>query len=59
METKNKSIGEIITLVFKAVALAMSVAAVVLNILGVASLEMLTLFLGFGLFCLAVTSMDK
>jgi hypothetical protein len=58
MTTKTKSIGELITLVFKALALAMSVAAVVLNILGVASLQTLTLLLGFGLFCLAVTSLD-
>jgi hypothetical protein len=58
MTTKTKSIGEIITLVFKGLALAMSVAAVVLNILGVASLQTLTLFLGFGLFCLAVTALD-
>lgn len=59
METKTKSVGEIIDLVFKALAIAMSVAAVVLNIMGVASLQTLTLFLGVGLFCLAVTSMDK
>ncbi len=58
MTEKTNSVGEIITLVFKGLALAMSVAAVVLNILGVASTEMLTLFLGFGLFCLAVTSLD-
>jgi hypothetical protein len=58
MNAKTKSVSEIITLVFKAMALAMSVAAVVLNILGVASVEMLTLFLGFGLFCLAITSLE-
>jgi hypothetical protein len=59
METKTKSAGEIIDLVFKGLAIAMSVAAVVLNIMGVASLQTLTLFLGVGLFCLAVTSMDN
>lgn len=58
MNAKTKSVGEIITLVFKAVALAMGVAAVVLNLMGVASTQMLTLFLGFGLFCLAVTSLE-
>ena len=58
MNAKTKSVGEIITLVFKGLALAMSVAAVVLNIMGVASTQTLTLFLGFGLFCLAVTSLD-
>jgi hypothetical protein len=58
MNTKTKSVGEIITLVFKGLALAMSVAAVVLNIMGVASTQTLTLFLGFGLFCLAVISLD-
>jgi hypothetical protein len=59
METKTKTVGEIIDLVFKGLAIAMSVAAVVLNILGVASSQTLTLLLGVGLFCLAVTSMDK
>ena len=59
METKTKSVGKIIDLVFKGLAIAMSVATVVLNIMGVASLQTLTLFLGVGLFCLAVTSMDK
>jgi hypothetical protein len=58
MNAKSKSISAIITQIFKAVALAMSVAAVVLNLMGVASTQMLTLFLGFGLFCLAVTSLE-
>jgi len=58
MNEKTKSVGEIITLVFKGLALAMSVAAVVLNIMGAASPQTLTLFLGFGLFCLAVISLD-
>jgi len=55
--TTKKSVGEIVDLVFKGVALAMGVAAVVLNILGVASVQTLTLLLGMGLFCLAVTSL--
>jgi hypothetical protein len=58
MNAKTRSVGEIITLVFKGLALAMSVAAVVLNIMGVASTQTLTLFLGFGLFCLAVILLD-
>lgn len=58
MNAKSKSVGEIITLVLKALALAMGVAVVVLNILGVATAQMSILFLGFGLFCLAVTSLE-
>jgi len=57
METKPESVSEIIHLVFKAIALAMGVAAVVLNIMGVASTQTLILFLGIGLFCLSVTSL--
>jgi hypothetical protein len=57
MESKTKTTSEIIDLVFKAVALAMAVTAVVLNIMGIASTQTLTLFLGIGLFCLAVTAL--
>ena len=57
MRSERKSVGEIIDLVLKGVALAMAVAAVVLNILGETSVQTISLFLGFGLFCLAVTSL--
>jgi hypothetical protein len=55
----DKSVGEIITLVFKAIAMAMAVAVVVLNILGVAPVETQTLLLGFGLFGVALAALQK
>ena len=54
----TKKIGNMIDLVFRAVALAMAVAAVVLNILGVAPVETQVLLMGIGFFCLAVTVLD-
>ena len=55
----TKSVGEIITLVFKGVGMAMAVAAVVLNILGTASLQTQVLLLGIGLACLGIVSLDN
>ena len=59
METRQEkqSVGEIIDLVFKAVAVGMSVAAIVLGALGTANLPLLVTLLSIGLFCLAVASM--
>jgi hypothetical protein len=56
---KTENIGKLVDLVFKAVALAMAVAVVVLNILKVASVETSILLLGIGLFGLAITTLDK
>jgi hypothetical protein len=58
MATK-KNVGKIVDLVFKGVALAMAVAVVVTNILGVMDTKGQVLLLGFGLFGLAVTALDK
>ena len=55
----NKNIGKIVDLIFKAVALAMSVAVVVTNIMGVMEPKGQVLLLGIGLFCLAITTLDK
>jgi hypothetical protein len=55
----NKNIGKIVDLVFKAVALAMAVAVVVLNIMGEMDTKDQVLLLGIGLFCLAITTLDK
>lgn len=55
----NKKTGKILDLVFKGLALAMAVAVVVTNILGVADAKTQTLLLGFGLFGLAITALDK
>jgi len=59
MNTAKKSTGNIINLVFKAVALAMAVAVVVTSILGVMDVQGQTILLGIGLFGLAVTALDK
>lgn len=51
--------GRLVNVIFRAVALAMGVAVVVLNILKTAAVETQTLLLGIGLFALAVTLVDK
>ena len=56
---EKKSINELVTLVFKAVGLAMAVAAIVLNVLGTVSIETLIVFLSIGLFSLAVSSFSN
>jgi hypothetical protein len=56
---KTRSVSEIISIVLRAVALAMGVAAVVLSILNVAGVETQVMLLGIGLFCLALDAMDK
>ena len=59
METERepRNLGEMIDLVFKAVAVGMSVAAIVLGVLGTATLPVLVTLLSIGLFCLAVASL--
>jgi len=56
MEKEN--VGKIVTLTFRAIALAMSVAVVVLSALKTATPETLLMLLGMGLFGLAITSLD-
>jgi hypothetical protein len=56
---EKRNIQGIVNLVFKAVALAMGVAVVVLSILHVATVETSILMLGIGLFCLAITELDR
>jgi hypothetical protein len=55
----DKKISKIVDLVFKGVALAMGVAVVVTNIMGVMQSNGQILLLGIGLFCLAITTLDK
>ena len=55
----TKSVGEIITLVFKGVGMAMPVAVVVVNILGTASLQTQVLLLGIGVACLGIVALDN
>jgi hypothetical protein len=56
---EKKSVNELVTLVFKAIGLAMAVAAIVLNVLGTVSIETLIVFLSIGLFSLAVSSFSN
>jgi len=56
MEKEN--VGKIVTLVCKAVALAMGVAVIVLGALHAAPVETQVTLLGVGLFGLAITSLD-
>ena len=56
---EKRNIQGIVNVVFKAVALAMGVAVVVLSILRVATVETSILMLGIGLFCLAITELDR
>jgi hypothetical protein len=62
MEKKMQKITStkmFMNIVFKAVALAMSVAVVITNILNVMEDKSQLILLGFGLFCLAIVSLDK
>ena len=60
METQRekRSVGELIDLAFRAVALGMSTAAIVLSALGAATPALLITLLAIGLFCLAVVSLN-
>lgn len=59
MNTKSKQVSTIISLVLRAVALAMGVAVIVLGILGVADTDTLITLLGIGLFTLALDALDR
>ncbi len=50
---------KLLTLVFKAIALAMGVAAATMGILGSIPSETLVILLGIGLACLALTQIEK
>ncbi len=54
-----KSPADMVDLVFKAIAVAMGVAVVTLNVLHVVPVETQALFLGVGLFGLAMTALQK
>ena len=56
MENKE-NVGKIVTLVLRAIALAMSVAVIVLSALKAATTETLVTLLGIGLFGLAIASL--
>lgn len=58
MATKT-NVGKITDIIFKGIALAMAVAVVVTNILGVMDVRGQILLLGIGLFALAITQLDS
>ena len=55
---EKQSVGEIVNTVFKAVAVGMSTAAIVLGVLGTATTAMLITLLAIGLFCLAMAALQ-
>jgi hypothetical protein len=55
----NTSVGNMVNLVCKAVALAMGVAVVVLGALKGATVDTQVTLLGFGLFALALAALSK
>mgnify|MGYP000576732026 CR=1 FL=1 len=59
MKTSSKNVSAIISLVFRAVAMAMAVAAIVLGILGTADTQTIVTLLSIGLFTLALDSLDR
>ena len=59
MNTTQKPTGNIINIVFKAVALAMAVAIIVTSTLGVMESQSQMILIGISLFGLAVTALDK
>ena len=54
---EKRSVSEFINFVFKAMALAMSVAAIVLSVLGTTTPSALITLLAIGLFCLAMAAL--
>ena len=54
---RTKTTSEIVSIAFKAVAIGVSVAAIVLDALGAVAPSTLITLLAIGLFCLAVTSL--
>ncbi|MBM4423257.1 MAG: hypothetical protein FJ030_07670 [Chloroflexi bacterium] len=56
---KKQTVGEIVTLVCKAVGLAMAVAVIVLNVLKVATVETSITLLSIGMLGLAMASLDQ
>ncbi len=57
METR--STAQLVNLVFKAIAVAMAVAAIVLQAIGAGTVQTTLTLLAIGLFTLAVSAMQK
>ncbi len=59
MKTSTTNVSTIISLVLRAVAMAMAVAAIVISILGVAEPDTIVTMLAIGLFTLALDALDR
>lgn len=59
MKTSERNASTIISLVLRAVALAMAVVAIVLSILGTVESDTLITLLSIGLFTLALDALDR
>ena len=59
MKTSTKNVSAIISLVLRAVAMAMAVAAIVMSILGTVEADTLITLLSIGLFTLALDALDR
>ncbi|MBE2224922.1 MAG: hypothetical protein IAF02_25500 [Anaerolineae bacterium] len=59
MKTSTNNVSEIISLVLRAVAMAMAVAAIVMSILGAADANTVVTLLSIGLFTLALDALDR
>ena len=59
MKSSTKKASAIMSLVFRAVAMAMAVAVVVMSILGTVETQTLVTLLGIGLFTLALDALDR
>lgn len=59
MKTSTNNVSAIISLVLRAVAMAMAVAAIVMSILGTVEADTLIMLLSIGLFTLALDALDR
>ena len=59
MNTSNRNVSAIFSLVLRAVAMAMAVAAIVMSILGTVETSTLITLLSIGLFTLALDALDR
>ena len=59
MKTTTNNVSDIISLVLRAVAMAIAVAAIVMSILGAADANTIVTLLSIGLFTLALDALDR
>ena len=59
MKTSTMNVSAIVSLVLRAVAMGMAVAAIVINIIGAAEPDTIITLLSIGLFTLALDALDR